>query len=228
MTRAEALRRIRACLRLSASPEPHEAAAALRQAQALMREHGISAAEAAVADVQTATRPAGRSERPAAWLALLFKMVGEVMGATPVYSPTRTARGWTARVRFVGVGPRAEIAAYAYTVCARQLAAGRAKVLRRTRRLKRATRIRRADLWCHAWVTGVRRHVQALALPSRERDLVALWMQGRDLSTSTGRRAEPRYPGDIVAIADGIAAGDRVRLHHGVEGRRGPQALPGR
>ena len=66
MTRAQALRRIRACLRLSASSEPHEAAAALRQAQALMREYGVTASEADLADVHTETRPMGRALRPPA------------------------------------------------------------------------------------------------------------------------------------------------------------------
>lgn len=37
MTRDEALDKIRKCLALAASPEPHEAAAALRQAQSSWR-----------------------------------------------------------------------------------------------------------------------------------------------------------------------------------------------
>ena len=41
MTRDEAMARVRKCFRLGRSPNPHEAAAALRQAQALMRAHGI-------------------------------------------------------------------------------------------------------------------------------------------------------------------------------------------
>jgi hypothetical protein len=52
MNRDDLLRKIRACLRLSKSANEHEAAAALRQAQALMREHGISPREAALEDTQ--------------------------------------------------------------------------------------------------------------------------------------------------------------------------------
>lgn len=45
MTRGDAIRKARACFRLAMSPEPAEAAAALRQAQRLMRRHGLSEAD---------------------------------------------------------------------------------------------------------------------------------------------------------------------------------------
>lgn len=226
MTRAEALRRIRACLRLTASDEPHEAAAALRQAQALMAQHGITADEVDLADVQTATRPAGRALRPAAWLVGLANMVGAAMGACALFDPLRTRSGWTGRVRFVAVGPRAEIAAYAFTVCARQLADGRRRVLHRSCRLKRATRMRRANLWCEYWVEGAARHVQALALPSRETALVDAWFARREIVVKDGRAARPD-PRDVQTMLDGLAAGAEARLHPGVPGGARPPALPG-
>lgn len=226
MTRAQALRRIRACLRLGASSEPHEAAAALRQAQALMREHGISGDDVELADVQTATRPMGRARTPPAYLVQCANMVASVMGARIIYDPILTRSGaWAGRVVFVGCGPRAEIAAYAYVALGRQLADGRAKCLRKNRRLKRASRTRRADLWCQAWVEGAARHVQALALPSREQDLVERYMAGKDLTTRTGRERPPSAR-DVATWLDGFAHGNAVRLHHGVGGRPRPPALP--
>src|SRR5512138_3426898 len=45
MDRNKAIERIRKCLALSKSPNEHEAAAALRQAQKLMQSHDISADE---------------------------------------------------------------------------------------------------------------------------------------------------------------------------------------
>ena len=226
MTRAQALRRIRACLRLGASSEPHEAAAALRQAQALMREHGVSEAEAELAEVQTATRPMGRARTPPAYLVQCANMVASAMGARIIYDPMRLrSGGFAGRVVFVGCGPRAEIAAYAYVVLGRQLADGRAECLRRNRRLKRASRTRRADLWCQAWVEGAARHVQALALPSREQDLVERYMAGKDLTTRTGRESLPKAR-DVATWLDGFAHGNAARLHHGVGARSRPTALP--
>lgn len=45
MDRDRALDRVRKCLELSSSPNPHEAAAAMRQAQKLMRQHSITERE---------------------------------------------------------------------------------------------------------------------------------------------------------------------------------------
>ena len=47
--RRRILARIRACLALASSPEPHEAAAALRQAQAWMRRYGLTREEVELA-----------------------------------------------------------------------------------------------------------------------------------------------------------------------------------
>ena len=226
MTRAQALRRIRACLRLSASSEPHEAATALRQAQALMRAHNITASEADLADVHAATRPMGRARTPPAWLVACANMVAGAMGARILYGPIRIRSGWTGRVWFVGLRPRAEIAAYAYAVCARQLGAGRRRVLHRNRRLKRASRIRRADLWCEWWVEGAARHVQALALPSSETALVEAWFARHDLVVRDGRAAKPD-PRDVATMLDGLAAGADARLYPGMSGAARPPALPG-
>ena len=51
MTRDEALDKIKKCLALAASPEAHEAAAALRQAQKLMAQFGLTEADVTLADV---------------------------------------------------------------------------------------------------------------------------------------------------------------------------------
>ena len=51
MTRDEALDKIKKCLALAASPEAHEAAAALRQAQKLMAQFGLTETDVTLADV---------------------------------------------------------------------------------------------------------------------------------------------------------------------------------
>lgn len=70
--RAKILSRIRKCLALAQSSEPHEAAAALRQAQKLMAQHGIDAVDIELSAVVEAYVPAGRSAQvPPRWLAAL-------------------------------------------------------------------------------------------------------------------------------------------------------------
>lgn len=63
MDRNKALDKIKKCLRLATSANPNEAAAAMRQAQALMRKHGIGQDDVSMADVMECTAVAG-SKRP--------------------------------------------------------------------------------------------------------------------------------------------------------------------
>lgn len=215
--RGRALDRIRKCLRLAASSEPHEAAAALRQAQALMRAHGVSEADVALSEVRTADRATGAGETPPGWIVNLMHLVSEVTGAVPISSPVWRRGRWVGRVRFVGVGPRVEIAAYAFVVLLRQIRRARIALVKRLKRLKSASRIRRADVYCDGWIEGARRHVEAITPPSGERALVERWMAGQDLTQTSGRRRGAGR-GDVDAWLAGLHAGDAARLHHGVGG----------
>lgn len=222
--RARILDRIRKCLRLAASDNPNEAAAALRQAQALMREHGFTADDVALSEVRQDSRATGAGRTPPNWLVALMLLVSDITGATPISSPEWRASRWHGRVTFVGVGPRAEIAAYAFEVLLRQLQAERRHVLKVNKRLKRPSRIRRADVYCRAWIEGARKHVVAIVPPSEERALVERWMEGQDLVTRTGRSRGFRS-GDAQAWMAGLRGGAEARLHHGVGAREAPRRL---
>lgn len=94
MTTDQALDRVRKCLALArGSTEPHEAAAALRQAQVLMLKYGLAASDAEVA-ARLAT-PAGRAETPAGYLALLIRLVEDAFGVKCIYIPPRQWCGET-------------------------------------------------------------------------------------------------------------------------------------
>lgn len=148
------------------------------------------------------------------------------MGALPILSPRRSRRGWTGGVTFIGVGPRAEIAGYAFDVLARQLRAARRDLLasKRMRRLKRSSRICRADVYCTAWVEAAREHVVAIALPSEERALVARYCKALDVVQVTGH-TRGIHAGDAWAALSGSLDGAAARLHPGVAGRESPRHI---
>jgi hypothetical protein len=91
------LRKIRACLALGESQEPHEAAAALRQAEALMRRHDLDRAAVEQSVVEEAEAAAGRSAHLAVYLRVLAHVVATAMSCRHYLSRPRT-------VAFVGVG----------------------------------------------------------------------------------------------------------------------------
>jgi hypothetical protein len=99
--------KVKKCIALSKSDNPHEAAAALRQAQALMRKHGIDeagivASEVSAADVE---HKSGNTARPPAWETMLMMLVGTAFGCKGMFVPAPKVNGrrGAGSYRYVGV-----------------------------------------------------------------------------------------------------------------------------
>ena len=111
MTRDEALDKIKKCLALAASPEAHEAAAAMRQAQKLMAQFGLTETDVTLADVGE-VRQQAQNVPVVRWEAALAGMVAGAFGCD-MYTSTSLVLGQTLQFRrhryyvFIGVGPAA-------------------------------------------------------------------------------------------------------------------------
>ena len=223
MTRAQALEKIRKCLALAKSNNPHEAAAALRQAQKLMAAYEVDENDVELAAVRATKARAGRDVNiPPRWHVMLLELVDQAFGVRCIWSP---GRRWSGRafviqadVEIVGIGARAEVASYAYVVLRRRVQRDRADFLASLdRRLKRSTKTRRADIFAESWVDGVQAMVTAFAVPEAEQALVERWMAGRGLVKFNARNPGGRPSrADLEAALDGRAAGRSVQLRHGM------------
>lgn len=128
------LSKIKKCLALGASPNPHEAAVAMSQAQALMRKHGVDSAQVAMAEVgeaETASRTMSR-DKPAHWELRLAAAVGKAFGCQMLLSRLlhpKCARRHVNEGSFVFIGQKAqaEVAAYTLEVLARKCKVARQK-----------------------------------------------------------------------------------------------------
>lgn len=216
MTREKALDKIRKLLALAGSDNPHEAAAALRQAQALMRKYSVDDAAVAMSQVQQSSASAAREAFPL-WLSLLVSVVADAFACKAWLDCAYQRRGL---VHFLGVDAKPEIATYAFTVLRRQLTASRARYYKTTRG-KRANRIRRADDYALAFVIAIGDEVERFAgkVPYVvERAYLAIREQ-------RGLVKRNRKVGklDDRAAAAGFTEGSKVRLQtavHGEEQRR--------
>lgn len=108
--------KVKKCIALSKSDNPHEAAAALRQAQALMRKHGIDeagivASEVSAADVE---HKSGNTARPPAWETMLMMLVGTAFGCKGMFVPAPKVNGrrGAGSYRYVGVTANATMASH--------------------------------------------------------------------------------------------------------------------
>ena len=215
MDRNKALDKIKKCLRLATSANPHEAAAAMRQAQALMQQHGIGQADVNMADVMECTAVAGSKKTPAKWEAQLANTVSRVYACKVIFA------GGIGRWNFIG--EMAEVAGYTMTVLLRQVRQSRRDfTLNKLKRCKLATKVRRADVFCEAWVYAVYEQVTAFAgaelSPAIEQYLAHHYpdleqQKPRDRNDTSRRKAGVRATNDAL---HGLLAAADVRLNHGM------------
>lgn len=220
MDKNAVLEKIKKCLRLAKSANEHEAAAALRQAQKLMELYRVSDAEVLAAGVCEDAANAGASKRPCVWETVLASTVSDAFGCHLVF----TSQWGTGYWKFIGVGANADIAKYAFAVLLRQLRSCRQIFIKsECKRLKTASKTRRADLFCDAWVRAVADKAEAMAGQDGDRAAIDAYLLHHypDLKKMASRdRNEGRNlrDKDWGAVHAGAEAGRRARLNRGVGG----------
>lgn len=223
MDHNKALDKIKKCLRLAASGEPHEAAAAMRQARALMDKYRIEEGDVLASEVFEASARSGAKNRPVDWETGLAGIVGKAYACHFLF-----VRG-AGQYRFIG--EMAEVASYTLTLLLRQVRQGRRDyIANHLTRCKAATKTKRADVFCSAWVWQVRGSVMAFAGTDEPSAAVEAFMSKNYPELATfkplDRNAGKKRPSerDYKDAARGLEAAEGVRLNHGVGGQA-PLAL---
>ncbi len=216
------LDKIRKCLALGRSSNEHEAAAAIAKARALMDEHGLTEADVAMAEISEASARASRTRKPPRWEVALSATVCRALAVTSILDEfgDRT---------FVGRGPSAEIASYAFGVLFRSLKAERAAYIKKhLKRCKPGRKRQRADIFCEAWAFSVFGKVRALFPEPVEDKVVGQYLAARypDLVSIEVRKAKISGGGVSGDLAHGSISGSKVDLNVGVQGSAdAPRAL---
>lgn len=235
MDRETALAKIHKCLALSKSAEPHEAAAALRQAQKLMAQFGLDGTDLELSQIRQHSKdvPAGALS---AWQSKLAHLVAGAFGCgliwtkEPYYLPDFRVRH-TRAVIFYGADAAAEVACYVWDVLLRQcIRARKAHIKSQPKACKPATLTARGDRFALGWVAGVSKLVQAMATGDEQRQELLQQYEQRTWPNSKTVKATRRDVGKNVRPDDwicGAAAGANADLRRGVAGRTEAQALPG-
>lgn len=218
MEKAKAIDKIRKCMRLARSSNPHEAAAALRQAQGLMREFGVDDADLLAAAASEARSRSRARRDPIDWEVALANMTASCFGCDIVF-----VAGWRrGEYAFIGCGARAEIAAYAFQVLLRQAERARATYITRfLNRCRPASKTRRADEFCRYWTVAVKKKVMALVPDAGETESVAAFL-AKHYPTTVTDRGRARRAGDLSDRLFDFRAGESAQPHHGVDGAGTP------
>lgn len=231
-----AIRKIKHCLALAQSANENEAATALRQAQALMREYRLTEMDVKLSDVGEVESQFSRVERLPTWERNLSGAVAHVFGCTSLYGRQYCKENdrIIARVSFVGVTPAQHIALYAFEALLTKLrfarkqyiASVRAGVHRSSYSAETA-----GDHFALAWVNEVYGKLSALITKGEDdtlsssdgRDIIAVETQDKALmneylaNKGVGKARKARDVDiDLNAQIAGMLAGRRVDLHAGL------------
>lgn len=223
MDQSSILEKIQKCLAMAEHPRsnPTEAATALRMAQALMRQHGISEGMLKAAQVYEKTLKAATQQRTE-WETSLARTIGEAFG---VHRWWKTGGGENPDWGFADMGDwgyaghpsNVEIAAYAHVVLRRILQQQRQEfVAGLPPSLSRGEKTRRAESFVAGFLETVAAACEPLKMDEGMREAVAIWREkkGFQVRRWTGVRA-----GDSGAAAAGREAGKGVSLHRPMHGR---------
>ncbi len=219
MTNERILEKIKKLMALANSSNPHEAANAMRKAQALMSEYQLSQSDVDLSSIaEHGAKMANKSLKQPKWSVMLTMLICRAFGVE-AYMRHDIFDG--CRCNFIGLNTNVEIAAYCYTVLSRQLLKARREYAENlNKRLKTSTKTARCDLFCEGWVSGVYQQVTDLSPNEKERELIRLFKERKIPNLETGKVREANGTSrDNGAVADGYKAGRQVRLNAGVSGR---------
>lgn len=211
MSKKAIIERLKKLMALSRSSNVHEAAAAMERATQLMQEHQITEDDLVLSNVTECNTSFawGAKVNPARYQTWLWNMIQDVFGVEWVFNTH------SSHVTFYGLSCRAEMAAYTCDVLSRQLRCARADFLKsQNKRLKRQTKISRAENFAEGWIVAVRSKAQSMAVSQDERTLMLTyakrtWGQLESLSMRAAREAR----GTSEAFGSGYREGKNANLH---------------
>ena len=236
------LSKIKKCLALGTSPNPHEAAAAMRQAHALMRQHGVDAHSVSMADIgesRADIRTMAR-DKPAQWEAKLAATVGRAFGCKLLISKKVLPKEYRGHLNegafiFVGQEGQAEVAAYTASVLSRKCKTARQKWIAEhlvgmsIGRGGKAQVTRMGDAFAEGWVHSIGKLVCDFANPTDIEHAINKHVAERSGSGEASTRSIKSSqfgPGELAAASMGARAAAGESLYRPMR-TNAPQAAIG-
>ncbi|MBX6949720.1 DUF2786 domain-containing protein [Providencia rettgeri] len=198
-----------------------EAATALRMAQKLMQEHGLSESDVALSEItecKTHKTPSNAARPPQYMLSLIY-VISKAFGVRHYLSWNGIFKVRRSVV-FYGSEERPQIACYAFEVLSRQLSKGRTEYRNSLHKnTKPSKRTDLADTWSEAWVNGVYQAITKFATTEHEdkqMDTFLAKLKEKHNTTDVSGRESHQHKQSDQAANDGYRAGKKVRLAQGV------------
>jgi hypothetical protein len=212
------LNKIKKCLALSQSPEPAEAAAALRQAQKLMEMHGVTQADLSRVELGEARVKSKVSvSRPKDWEVQLLNLVAKAFGCKLLWTKSSSSSvDAYGRYVLIGLKVQVQLASYTADVLQRKLIKARGKFVNElSPYMTRGQKTVQADGFCHGWVMAISKTVHEFALNDETKELIDACVSG--LSDGPAEVQERRA--GTMGLNAGFEAGSSESIHRPVGDR---------
>lgn len=222
----KALAKLKKCLALAASSEPHEAAAALRQAQALMRQHALTEDDVEASRIDDELVKTREGFGRCVYLAALGRLLHKAFGVSRVIerNPGSAAR---ANIRYIGPSGRPTMAAWAHKVITKAVDDAWNAHLVKHPRLKTDGGKRTA--FRLGWLAAVEPKVMAIGFTEAEKNAVDLWMKrtyANSLMTMDAAKPKAMDNSSYLAALAGAQQGAKFDLHRPMTGASSGPAIP--
>jgi hypothetical protein len=234
------LAKIKKCLALSASSNPHEAAAALRQAKALMRQHDIDVSALSMSEIgesKISSRTMAR-DKPNLWESNLISLVGQAFGCKIVIERSLLKAGVRGHVnevefRFIGQTRQVEIASYTATVLVRKCKDARQKwIAEHLRGLSgmapgsKAKVTALGNAFAMGWVHSIAKVVADFANPPEVDQSIQAYIEKLEISSKECPvRSVPRDKTTITAAQMGMLAAQGESIYRPMGAQNAPLAI---
>lgn len=219
------IERIKKCLALSRSANPHESARALHHAQVLMQKYGLNEDGIKIAEIQEGRVSAASKSLPE-WHQCLIQTVASAFGCNVHI----TSFFWgNSEVVFLGTAERVEIAGYTYVVLRRNLQSARQKFISSLpSNCKRYTKTLRADRYCQGYVAALHEKIKPLELSDEEKNALNKYEEQNyhNFDVAEPARSAGKKHFNAEDVISGYKDGKTVELHLGVRGSTHRCQLP--
>jgi hypothetical protein len=221
--------KIKKCLALAASSNPHEAAIAMRQAQKLMQQHGLSGIDVELAEIKEhSAKP--HSQALPSWETTLGHMVSAAFACTWYFKHQYKNGRFVKQYVFVGIDMHAQTASYAFDVLSRQCGKDRTAYIKKlSKRLKSTTKTAKGDAFALGWVDSVSDLLDKFSGTEKQEALLLAYMKKHhpDMrEAKTASRELNRHVRDDN-FHHGRAAGRNAQLNRGVGGPEATKLITG-
>ena len=219
------------CLRLSESSNANEAALALRQATSLMKKYGVTDAQVLAAEVSECATQVGQQYTPPFWALALANLVADAFECRYLIS---RCYGRCPEFRFIGLGFKAEVATYSYTVLHRYLlkAIEEFELSVKNQHIKSMAKKedmsqRRIEVFTQAWLFRAGRSIAEFSTGVAEKKIVDDYIKEKYGETVELSAVEPSdtLSANYDDILQGMRAANDIELYRSVKEFVKPQLL---